>query len=438
MMMQKMNNMKCWKFIPVAVMVILFSCSKTLTIEPENRTVPEGYYNSAQRIQQAVIGGYVDLRRALLANYAWMMYGEARVGDLHVVVPYQEMVANQELTADNRYLAELSDWGYFYDVIRDANDILDIVAYADGEALSTYQGNLFKGEALALKSMAYFYLARIWGAIPSAEKNDFGKRLSSEEAITQAASWAAEAKELVPWILTNDDGIESVALTAVRFNKTAVTSLLAQEQLWLGKAQNAYDLLSNTFTAGTADSLSGFGLSNGKDRRTDDIPETPLNGSVVRMSLDRLNAIYPTGDARRAGMFNISASENIATLIIKDASMVELLPQREINLLFAEAAWRSQRLEEAKAYLTIAATGATEDYAALTEDTFGAALLLERQRMLVGTGQRVFDLIRFGEVSSYIPRFTEDDVEKGAAYWPLSASSMKGNAWSQNSFWSNP
>ncbi len=437
MMMQKMNNMKFPKFILLVAMTLLFSCSKTLTIEPENRTVPEGYYNSAQRIQQAVIGGYVDLRRALLTNYAWMMYGEARVGDLNVVVPYQEMVASQELMADNRYLAELSDWGYFYDVIRDANDILDIVAQADDEALSTYQGNLFKGEALALKSMAYFYLARIWGAIPSAEKNDFGKRLSSEEAVTQAALWAAEAKELVPWILTNDDGIESVALTAVRFNKTAVTSLLAQEQLWLGKGQDAYDLLSNAFTAGTADSLSGFGLSNGEDRRTD-IPAAPLNGSVVRMSLDRLNAIYPTGDARRASMFNISTSENIATLIIKDASVLELLPQREINLLFAEAAWRSQRLEEAKEYLSSAATGATEDYAALTEDTFGAALLLERQRMLVGTGQRVFDLIRFGEVSSYIPGFTEDDVEKGAAYWPLSASSMKGNALSQNSFWSNP
>lgn len=71
MMMKKMSIMKFWKFIPIAAIFFLFSCSKgMLTIEPENRTVPEGYYNSAQRIQQAVIGGYTDLRRALLANYA--------------------------------------------------------------------------------------------------------------------------------------------------------------------------------------------------------------------------------------------------------------------------------------------------------------------------------------------------------------------------------
>ncbi|MBX3252695.1 MAG: RagB/SusD family nutrient uptake outer membrane protein [Chitinophagaceae bacterium] len=429
--------MKCWKFIPIASVILLFSCSKSLTVDQENRTVEEGYYNSAQRIQQAVIGGYADLRRALLANYAWMMYGEARAGDLSVTVPYQEMVLNQELTADNRYVTQLTDWGYFYDVIKDANDVLDIIAAADEEALSAYQRNLFKGEALALKSITYFYLARIWGAVPSAEKNNFGNRLSSEEAITQAAAWAAEAKALLPWILLNDDGIESAALTAVRFNKTAVTLLLAQEQLWLDKGQNAYDLLGNSFTAATADSLSGFGLSNGKDRRTD-IPETPLNGSVVRMPLDRLNAIYPTGDARRGTMFNISASENMATLIVKDATVLELLPQREINLLFAEAAWRSGHLDAAKEYLTGAAAGATEDYSTLTEETFGAALLLERQRLLVGTGQRFFDLIRFDEVSSYIPAFTEADVEKGAAYWPLSANSIKGNSWSQNDFWSHP
>ena len=58
--------------------------------------------------------------------------------------------------------------------------------------------------------------------------------------------------------------------------------------------------------------------------------------------------------------------------------------------------------------------------------------------MLVGTGQRMFDLIRFGEVPSYIPAFTEDDVAKGAAYWPLSANSIGGNGWSQNTYWAVP
>lgn len=437
-MMQKMNNMKIWKFIPLAAIVLFFSCSKkSLTIEPENKTVPEGYYNSAQRIQQAVIGGYVDLRRALFANYAWLMYGEVRAGDMNVTVPYLSAVANQELTSGNDNVAQLSDWGYFYDVIKDANDVLDIIANADEEVLDSYRRNLFKGEALALKSITYFYLARIWGTIPSAEKNNMGKSLSNEEAVSLAAQFATEARALLPWLLINDDGIESTALTAVRFNRTAITSLLAQEELWLGNGQNAYDLLSSTFTAATVDSLSGFGLSSGEDRRTS-IPQSPLSGSVVRMPLDKLDVIYPEGDARRDRMFNISTDNNIATLKVRDASVVELLPTREILLLFAEAAWKSGQLEEAKASLTEAASGATEDYSTLTEATFGDALLLERQRLLAGTGQRFFDLIRFKKVSTFISSFTEADIDKGAAWWPLSANSLKGNSWSQNNFWMNP
>ena len=427
--------MKHSKFILIMAIALLGSCRKSLTVPQENSTVEDGYYESAQRIQQAVIGGYVDLRRALLANYAWMMYGEARAGDLKVAVAFQQRVANQELTAADQNLAQLSDWGYFYDVIKDANDLLDIIDQAEEGVLSSYQQNVYRGEALALKSMAYFYVARIWGSVPSGEKNNFGTRLSSEEAINQAMTWATEAQKLLPWILLNDDGIESAALTAVRFNKTAVTSLLAQEALWLGNGQSAYDILTNTFTSNTTDSLSGFGLAIGEDRRTE-IPQTPLSASMLSMPLETFNAVYPDGDARRTGMFNISG--NTATLIVGDASKVELLPVREIDLLFAEAAWRSERPEEAKEWLISAASGATEDYSALTEETFGDALLLERQRMLVGTGQRMFDLIRFGEVPSYIPAFTEDDVAKGAAYWPLSANSIGGNGWSQNTYWAVP
>jgi len=298
--------------------------------------------------------------------------------------------------------------------------------------LSSYQQNTYRGEALALKSMAYFYLARIWGAVPSAEKDNFGTHLTKEDVVTQAITWATEAQKLVPWSFLNDDGIESAALTAVRFNKTAVTSLVAQEDLWLGNGQGAYDILTNTFNSNTADSLSGFGLAVGEDRRTE-IPEAPMSNSVLSMPIATFNTIYPDGDARRSSMFNISGSS--AILIVQDASKVDLLTVKEIDLLFAEAAWRSDKLEEAKDWLISGSSGATEDYSTLTEQTFGDALLMERQRQLVGTGQRMFDLIRFEKVPAYIPAFTEADVTNGAAYWPLSAKSMSGNGWSQNEFW---
>ncbi len=425
--------MKFWRPIPVMLIALaLSSCKDSLTIKPDNKTVINGYYDSAQKIEQAVIGGYVDLRRALVANYAWLMYGEARVGDMQVTIDYQQTVLDQKLTSDNRFVRQLTDWGYFYDVIKDANDLLDIVNSSN--VLTNYQRNLYRGEALALKSTAYFYLARIWGSVPSAEKGNKGKLLTNAEAVALASTFATQAKGILPWMLLNDDGIESAAITNVRFNKTAITTLLAQQQLWLGKMQEAYTNLTGTFNTIATDSVSSFSISLGVDRRTD-LPATPLGAAVVSLSIDRLNVIYPPGDTRRVSMFNINTTQNKATLIVKDASTLELLPQREINLLLAEAAWRTTRLDEAKTYLTRAAAGATENYSTLTDATFADALLKERRRMLMGTGQRVFDLIRFGKVPAFIPAFSEEDVQKGAAYWPLSANSISGNSLSQNTYW---
>ncbi|WP_025764198.1 RagB/SusD family nutrient uptake outer membrane protein [Dyadobacter tibetensis] len=424
---------KLWKLIPMVVLSIS-SCTDYLSITPDNRTEVAEYYNSAQRVNQAVIGTYVDLRRALLTNHAWLMYGEARAGDLTVEVGYQALVASQRLNVDQYNLNQISDWEYFYDVIASANNVMEIVSSADPTLLTEYQHQLYLGEALALKSMAYFYLARIWGDIPSGEASDLGQKLTSAEAIDRAMTFADKAKELLPWMLLNDDGIESTALTAVRFNKSAATMLFAQEALWAGKNQEAETALEE-LSADEA-KLSGLGLSMGVDRRTD-IPQTPLSRTMVSMPLDKLNKIYPVGDQRRSSLFTISDGQSGATLIVKDASTLEILKLSELNLLRSEAAWKVGKVDKAIEYMLIATEGSTEDYTTLSDEAFADALLLERQRILVGTGQRFFDLIRFGKISKFVPSLSPAAVENGATYWPLSAGSIRDNALTQSSYWSN-
>ncbi|WP_188505149.1 RagB/SusD family nutrient uptake outer membrane protein [Parapedobacter pyrenivorans] len=432
-----MNKKKHIIYWPVGLLLVavLASCSDYLTLEElDNRTVAEGYYTSTQRVEQAVIGGYVDLRRALLTNHAWLMYGEARTGELQVEVAYYPKVAGQQLTVADRQLARLADWEYFYDVIYDANEVLRLIDAADGDVLSTYHYNLFKGEALALKSMAYFYIARIWGIAPSAEEADFGQPMDEAMAIERAAGFAREAHGLLPWILLNDDQIESAAVTAVRFNKTAAAILLAQENLWLGNDQEAYQLMADLATEARADSLSDFGLAMGKDERGG-VTEEPLNASMVSISAANLAAIYPDGDARQGVIFRLSADEQKATFIVRDQERLGLLTINEHYLLMAEAAWKTGKLEEARTWLTEAADGGTENYSELTEAEFGDALLRERQRILIGSGQRFFDLKRFGKVSAYLPIFSTADIQNGAAHWPLAQRSLNGNGLTQHSYW---
>lgn len=424
---------KFWAMVPVMVFC-LSSCTDFLTLTPVNRTEEDGYYSSGQRIDQSVVGAYVDLRRALLNNHAFLMYGEARAGDLDLKVDYLNYVKSQQLKANKFEIKQLTDWGYFYDVVSSANDVLNIIGTADGDALTEDRRKLYKGEALALKSMAYFYLVRIWGDIPSAEAADFGQKLTAAAALDRAVSYAREAIPLLPWTLLNDDGIESPTLSAIRFNKTSATMLLAQQELWRGKGTEAYSELQKLFVDGSV--RTGFSLSMGKDRLVT-ISQTPLNGAVVSIPVDKISSIYSAEDKRLGNLFTFPTGQNYATLIVKDQSTLELLKISELNLLLSEAAWRANNLEDARKYLIQASVGAAEDYSLLTEDTFGDALLLERQRMLIGTGQRFFDLIRFGKVSSFVPGLSEDAVQRGAAHWPLSTRSMLDNSLSQNSYWSN-
>jgi len=153
------------------------------------------------------------------------------------------------------------------------------------------------------------------------------------------------------------------------------------------------------------------------------------------MTLARLNEVFTADDTRRSRLFTIS--QDRAGLTVSDQTLLPLLKLEEIDLLMAEAAWRSGRLEEAIDFLVKVSTGAVEDYSQLTEDEFADALLLERQRLLIGTGQRFFDLMRFGQVSRHIPSLSESDVAQSAVYWPLSPRSMSDNHINQRSYWAH-
>lgn len=416
--------------------IIFIGCEKYLTIDDvENRALVVDYYDSPQKIEQAVIGMYVDLRRALLNNNAWLMYGDIRAGDLTINMPYAETIAAQRLLDGHPAIMALSDWRYFYDAIHDANETLSIIEKSKDGTLSTYQYRLFKGEVLAAKSLAYFYLLRIWGQVPSAEAADFGQLLSAEELLSRTTQWTAEAQTLLPWLLLNDDGIISASLTEVRFNKTAASLLLAHEQLWMKQGDEAYSSLKSTFENINPDSLSHFGLSLGSDGSLA-IPSDPFTGNPQSISMDKFNALYPASDSRRS-RFTVGTNGTTATLVIEHPSMLMIYDRREVDLLLAESAWRSGKLEEAKSSLIKAATGATENYTSLTIQTFAEALLKERQRVLIGSGQRFFDLTRFDALSRFIPLYDATALDQGAAYWPLSSESLRISGMQQYSYWRN-
>jgi hypothetical protein len=430
-----MNRIAIYIFSYICLTALL-SCNSFLTIEdPEDRTIPEGYFITSQKVEQAVIGVYVDFRRALLENRAWLVYGEVRAGDIILNEDYGNFVLEQNLKAANKELTRLTDWEYFYDVLNNANWVLNLVDETKKDVLSDYEYQLFKGEALALKSLAYFYLYRIWGSVPSAEKTNFGKVLPKEDVINLSIDFAQQAAQLLPRILLNIDGIESLELTRYRMNSSAIKIILAEQYLWIGNHNEAYAILSELQADLLKDKWASFGFSLGEDARTN-LPQTLFDRNRVVISIEKLDEIYPEGDTRRK-FFDISKESGTGRLLDNCQNLTKLITLNDYYLLLSEAAWRTERFAEAKTVLSEVANGATEDYLEIESSEFKQSLLNERRRLLIGSGVRFFDLVRFNEVAVHIPQFSQQDISDGAVYWPLSEKSLKDNSMTQFPYWQN-
>jgi len=63
------------------------------------------------------------------------------------------------------------------------------------------------------------------------------------------------------------------------------------------------------------------------------------------------------------------------------------------------------------------------------------AIFLERRRELIGEGWYWYDLVHFNKVAQFTG-LSQQDVNNGAVYWPLSKSALASNsALVQNNFW---
>lgn len=125
-----------------------------------------------------------------------------------------------------------------------------------------------------------------------------------------------------------------------------------------------------------------------------------------------------------------------APVIRNFQSAIIIFRLEEITLLRAEANLFINNLPAALSLLNRIRTqrGLTE-LATADGKTVLAYIMKERRRELLGEGWRWFDLARLQQIPAYTP-LTESNIQAGAAFWPLSASTLRNNtSLSQNKFW---
>jgi starch-binding outer membrane protein, SusD/RagB family len=158
----KINN-TIWLVLIITLLPIV-SCEDYLTVAPENDLIKEKFWTKTEDVYGALAASYNALRgtsmkslilgevRADLVNFTGSNFSEyAKIGQSNISPTNPEV-----------------NWGSYYEAINLANTLM----FYNKEVFEkdkTFTQKIMDGvdaEALFIRSLAYFYLVRLWKDVP--------------------------------------------------------------------------------------------------------------------------------------------------------------------------------------------------------------------------------------------------------------------------------
>ncbi|NJN34906.1 MAG: RagB/SusD family nutrient uptake outer membrane protein, partial [Saprospiraceae bacterium] len=163
-----MKNIKSIKYASLLLILSLVACKKEfLERVPQDALTVDNFYSSPKAL---------DAATAILYNYPWFdfndkaiwSYGDLMSGNMNTYDPQVTSFKTFDVTGDNTRLME--GWRALFNVVAHANGIINDLP-KKATAVSPSQVARCVGEARFMRALAYFYLVRLWGAVPIIENN---------------------------------------------------------------------------------------------------------------------------------------------------------------------------------------------------------------------------------------------------------------------------
>ncbi|WP_345950227.1 RagB/SusD family nutrient uptake outer membrane protein [Mucilaginibacter sp. PAMB04274] len=224
-----------YKAILITIMTVsATSCNKYLELRPQDGITRDKFWQTKEQLSSAIVALYNAMGSTTSQFFIW---GELR-GDM--VIP--GLNASQDdinMVADNILPTNsITNWNNFYRAINLCNNVLDFgpgVIERDN-TLSREQLNVYLSEALTIRALLYFYLARTFSDVPlkltsTSSDSDLGQisKSSQAEILNQIVSDLNKAEGYA----TVNFG--TVASDKGRVTKYAVNALQADVYLWMEK-----------------------------------------------------------------------------------------------------------------------------------------------------------------------------------------------------------
>ena len=419
----------------------IVSCKKWLDLKPQDGIVGNEFWNTKEQVDAAVVGLYTSMQASTESFFLW---GETR-GDMvspGFRVSQDELdIVNLNILPNNRFI----NWRTIYQTINYCNLIIQLGPGVLQKDNTFTQANLDRavGEALAVRSLMYFYLVRSFRDVPL--------KLDATVSDEDIADLPKSTGDVILNKIVTDLKLAEAGLPLTygdfdrdrgRITRYGVNAILADVYLWMDKynecvaecdkiiSSDKYELVeglqffSGLFLEGNskegifelqfdAQRLNPFfNIHPPVNKRWGAAPHLPENV----YGIDLINAV-PLVDVRgdkaayRATDFTIwkYVGGNIEGTVIRspDQSFANWIFYRyaDILLMKAEALNELNKpLEASRIVKTIRTRANAVDFKimdSLNKTPMAGFILEERQRELAFEGKRWFDVLRNAKRNNY-------------------------------------
>ena len=231
-------------FFIMATGICQLSCTKMITVpQPINSITTVEMFKTNNQANTAMAGVYTQLVNGALSfsnGYTTILGGMSAdeinyygVGDAHILT----FTPNQ-LLFNNSYTSQV--WTSAYNVIYDANAVIEGIAGSDSPEFSDSLRTKLTGEAKFVRAFCYFYLTNLFGDVPLVLTIDFNKtrymtKTPAAEVYRQIIQDLKDAYSMVG-VNYPSPGAEPERIVP---NKAVVAAMLARTYLYTKDYTNA-------------------------------------------------------------------------------------------------------------------------------------------------------------------------------------------------------
>lgn len=401
---------------------------------PPDGLVFDEYWQSKEDVEATLMGAYSQFAAM---DELLFLYGELRA-DMIIAdnAPnYQKSVIENSIFSNN----SLANWQNFYKVINYCNNIIELAprVMEIDQTFTEFQMVSYQSEAIFLRSLAYFYLVRIWKDVPYTtqptidDNIDFFLPKTPGDEILDSI-----VEDLEKYKLTISNDYSTNAETKGRATKGAVYALLADISLWRYEYQKCIDYIQ------ALDNLNQYYLMTSSTwfeiyqpgNSLESIFEFQFDGNGQNNTLYNYTYSYnyyvssdkaielldPEESLERVRGFGSISIENTGYRIWKycgnaaDQKSVRPSAKRraanfiiyryaDVLLMKAEALSQLGDFSAAEAIVNEIRGRALVDLESIpsSKDAFEDAILEERAKELAFEGKRWFDLMRMGRRNDF-------------------------------------